>query len=674
MDPDSFSEITEDPDSISAWEDRFITDDEDDEEQFEKNEELNDSFSVDDLMHAVKVAGKVPHMVGADPCASLIAWGVPLTPSSPAAQKTPQKPRPPAEKTDNNGELLEVERRLSVKLDQLIAKVDRLSIESALQFKLSFMNHSEDMASLDSLYQDGDERRNRTPSRSDSDSSLLVPDGRRRTSSESTEKERRRTSSDSTERARKRPSSNEATDKERRRTISFTEGAEQKERRRTSSSSSEATDDKGRRRTSSDLSERGSLKRGSSEKELALFLPSTRTEKIFGKAEIGQCKKSPLSKDTGACDNYQLDYSAKSFGVCMCGYCRKDHGKRTSFSDDAPVTFTSSKLSSTLEADPPPQPLPQDAAPGACDKYQIDFSAKSFGMCVCGQYRKDHGMRTSILGVVERPASLRPTWSATSCDPSSPSSPSSPRSPPLPNQNALALPSEAYVALSVEILPPQTVVQKIGKQSEEKGKKHSPASVTGVFQKPSPPGPSALSGTISTLSSTMRTSARPCGEFTVDDNAEHFGMCVCGLTKLDHNEPKAGESAQSADATVDVYPEIKDLPEYRPYLDMIQSGVGVDTIAKKMRIKGLDPKKLHVGQDLPSEPKTSSPSKRDRGKSIYGISVLKGTHPPSDVDLRNREQHLSEEEFISVFGMYRDEFEDLAKWRRIQLKKSAELF
>jgi hypothetical protein len=53
---------------------------------------------------------------------------------------------------------------------------------------------------------------------------------------------------------------------------------------------------------------------------------------------------------------------------------------------------------------------------------------------------------------------------------------------------------------------------------------------------------------------------------------------------------------------------------------------------------------------------------------------LKGPSPPDDVCKQNREQHLSEEEFVDVFGMYREEYEGMAKWRRIQLKKAAGLF
>jgi hypothetical protein len=114
---------------------------------------------------------------------------------------------------------------------------------------------------------------------------------------------------------------------------------------------------------------------------------------------------------------------------------------------------------------------------------------------------------------------------------------------------------------------------------------------------------------------------------------------------------------------------------------MLKDGVAKDTVAKKMRIKGLDPAKLVVDKDASSEPKSGaggsgSPGapKQERGKSVYGIEFLKGPSPPDDVCTQNREQHLSEEEFVDVFGMYREEYEGMAKWRRIQLKKAAGLF
>jgi hypothetical protein len=28
-----------------------------------------------------------------------------------------------------------------------------------------------------------------------------------------------------------------------------------------------------------------------------------------------------------------------------------------------------------------------------CSSYQIDFSAKTFGLCHCGRFRKDHGSK-----------------------------------------------------------------------------------------------------------------------------------------------------------------------------------------------------------------------------------------------------------------------------------------
>jgi len=176
--------------TAGEWQDRYIHVDEQprsprDEAEADVQES---SFSLDDLMSAVKVAATVPDELqdGVCPTAQLVSWGVPVkkSPRNSAASDNGGN-----SESNNNGEnddttrrpsvkeLKDVERRLSVKLDLLIEKVDQLqSCETAMAI------------------QDGDERRNR----SSSEASLL-PDARKRTSTESTEKESRRTSSDSTE-------------------------------------------------------------------------------------------------------------------------------------------------------------------------------------------------------------------------------------------------------------------------------------------------------------------------------------------------------------------------------------------------------------------------------------------------------------------------------------------
>ena len=47
---------------------------------------------------------------------------------------------------------------------------------------------------------------------------------------------------------------------------------------------------------------------------------------------------------------------------------------------------------------------------------------------------------------------------------------------------------------------------------------------------------------------------------------------------------------------------------------------------------------------------------------------------PKDVDPKRREYHLSDEEFKTVFKMTKNEFEQLAMWRRNKLKKEHQLF
>lgn len=56
-------------------------------------------------------------------------------------------------------------------------------------------------------------------------------------------------------------------------------------------------------------------------------------------------------------------------------------------------------------------------------------------------------------------------------------------------------------------------------------------------------------------------------------------------------------------------------------------------------------------------------------KSITDASML-----PEGVDLANREQALSNEEFVRVFGCAKKFFNDLPPWKRTRLKKNNGLF
>jgi hypothetical protein len=109
--------------------------------------------------------------------------------------------------------------------------------------------------------------------------------------------------------------------------------------------------------------------------------------------------------ERGVCSSYQIDFSAKTFGLCHCGHFRKDHGKRTSISG-SPADNTDAqdaKKQDILKVEDRAPLARQNSGPTVCGEYRIDFSAKSFGLCVCGYWRKDHGGRTSVSGLEQLP-------------------------------------------------------------------------------------------------------------------------------------------------------------------------------------------------------------------------------------------------------------------------------
>ncbi|CAH1793788.1 unnamed protein product [Owenia fusiformis] len=58
----------------------------------------------------------------------------------------------------------------------------------------------------------------------------------------------------------------------------------------------------------------------------------------------------------------------------------------------------------------------------------------------------------------------------------------------------------------------------------------------------------------------------------------------------------------------------------------------------------------------------------------YSYKELLRSPPPEGVDPTCKEQYLSEEEFLEVFGMARADYEKMPKWKQINLKKSTKLF
>jgi len=75
-------------------------------------------------------------------------------------------------------------------------------------------------------------------------------------------------------------------------------------------------------------------------------------------------------------------------------------------------------------------------------------------------------------------------------------------------------------------------------------------------------------------------------------------------------------------------------------------------------------------------PPGGNPTSTVNGHGIrcYRYEVLKGSEVPPDVDVAEKEKHLSEQDFESVFQMSKDSFDELPKWRRTSMKKEAGLF
>jgi hypothetical protein len=73
------------------------------------------------------------------------------------------------------------------------------------------------------------------------------------------------------------------------------------------------------------------------------------------------------------------------------------------------------------------------------------------------------------------------------------------------------------------------------------------------------------------------------------------------------------------------------------------------------------------------EKNSDSQNYSDPAEKKYSYEELKGTRPP-DVDPRQKEQYLSEDEFKVVFGVTIAEFNGMAKWKQQNQKKAKDLF
>ncbi|GAB1598635.1 villin-1-like [Argonauta hians] len=101
-----------------------------------------------------------------------------------------------------------------------------------------------------------------------------------------------------------------------------------------------------------------------------------------------------------------------------------------------------------------------------------------------------------------------------------------------------------------------------------------------------------------------------------------------------------------------------------------QDDITFDKLTKQMMLNNMNiplfevPSAKHSGQSFKQVPK-------------YAYSMLAGRSPdmlPSEVDPANKERHLTELEFMSVFRMTYADFFNLPQWRKTDLKKNLGLF
>ena len=140
----------------------------------------------------------------------------------------------------------------------------------------------------------------------------------------------------------------------------------------------------------------------------------------------------------------------------------------------------------------------------------------------------------------------------------------------------------------------------------------------------------------------VKGQATPCESYKADFDASEFGICLCGWKKSAHTG-MGFASAQAGHPTEE----------------------GVDELAEAA-----------IGTvDQPPDPHRPSRRLSSTGilVNIYDIDILKND-VPFDVDVHNKEEHLSDEQFAEVFDMDREFFACMAKWRKQRFKKEAGLF
>ena len=123
---------------------------------------------------------------------------------------------------------------------------------------------------------------------------------------------------------------------------------------------------------------------------------------------------SSVVPTSGACTAFRLDVNAASFGTCLCGLAKKDHGQQSGVASSPVKTVTRAASVSAppkpawqapkplspapkpVAAPAPPKPAApaapavESSSPGPCKAFQLDMTAARFGACKCGFTRVEH--------------------------------------------------------------------------------------------------------------------------------------------------------------------------------------------------------------------------------------------------------------------------------------------
>ncbi|KAG8372323.1 hypothetical protein BUALT_Bualt12G0054200 [Buddleja alternifolia] len=96
-----------------------------------------------------------------------------------------------------------------------------------------------------------------------------------------------------------------------------------------------------------------------------------------------------------------------------------------------------------------------------------------------------------------------------------------------------------------------------------------------------------------------------------------------------------------------------------------------ETVSSENSVEGLKPKPETIQEDV-----KEGEAEDDEGLPVYPYErlITFSTNPVEDIDVTKRETYLSSEEFKEKFGMTKNAFNKLPKWKQNKLKMSLQLF